>query len=172
MTMNTKTKTETVIGLWFDDVSGDDLWIVSLDTMNEKGQADETDTLGTSEDFGEARDSAIEEARKRGLCVVQTEGQLQVCIYRPFAVTVTDIGMGVCRGVLTDTWTSDDSEISSLDLGGMTDEDDADDVATAIRDAFIAAATENMQGADEDAEYDAHENGLSVTVTPMTCVID
>ncbi len=169
-----KAATGKVIGLWFDATTGDDVWIVSLDTMNEKGQAEGTDTLDAPETYDEARETAVEEARKRGLCVVETDDDNgQRVIYRPLCVTVTDTGMGVCRGVLAgDRWASDDYEIADLDLNGWDDESDADDIADAVREAFIAAATANMKGGDEDAEYDADANGLSVTVEPMECVID
>lgn len=169
------TRTAKVIGLWLDATTGDDLWIVSLDTMNGLGQAEGTDTLDTAADYDSARETAVEEARKRGLCVVETADDYthdQTVAYRSLAITVCDVGMGACRGVLAgNRWDSDDSEIADLDLSVWSDEDDADDIADAVREAFIAA-TANMKGGDPDAEYDADANGLSVVVKPMACVID
>lgn len=80
-----KTQSAKVIGLW-QDVTDEGQWIVSRDTMNQRGEAETTKTIAVyeSEDYADAKIHAIDLAQQSDCCVVETDThQRQTCIYQP-----------------------------------------------------------------------------------------
>ena len=172
--MATKT-TAKVIGLWLDETSDGDrpAWIVSRDRMNERGEAETTDTmewrnLDDYEDaYEQAKEVALELARKDGLCVIQTEAdQSQTCIYAPKAITIRD-GISHLRETVRlygDTLDGEEWVVDILRKNGCTVTDDMDD------DAISEAVREAYSG--EGYEGDPDENGLTVSVETEKSIIE
>lgn len=173
--MPATTKAEKVIGIWLDQTSDPDepAWIVSRDRMNEKGEAETTDTVewrnvNEHDDACEqAKEVAIELARKEGLCVVQTEGdQSQSVVYAPKRITVTD-GIGHMRETLRlygDTLEGSEWVTDILRRNGCEVDDEMldEEIADRVRDAWTG----------EGYDGDPAENGLTVRVETEKAVIE
>lgn len=178
--MTANKTTERVIGLWLDTTSepGKSSWIVSRDRMNSRGEAVHSETVtgpdvdDNDDAYGDARDEAIELARKEGLCVIETSGRgQQETIYAPKIVTLSDVGCMAKYRLSGDYMTGHRWEM--IDSGGNRDalnengcevDDDASD------DDIIDAVRESWTGDGYDGDPD--ENGLTITVEAEKSIID
>lgn len=174
----TATKTTAkVIGLWLDETSDSDrpAWIVSRDRMNANGEAETTDTMewrnldDYDDAYEQAKEVALELARKDGLCVIQTEAnQSQTCIYAPKTIIICD-GIGHSRA----EYRLHGSTLEMTQSGGcndalndngcdVNDEMDDDDIIEAVRESWTG------EGYDGDPD----ENGLTISVTTEKSIIE
>jgi hypothetical protein len=175
--MTTTTKTQKVIGLWLDETSGTGrAWIVSRDDMNTRGEAEYSQTIewrnvDDHEDaYEQAREVALEVARKEGLCVIETEGGAQATVYAPKRIVIADVGTTVVYRLYGSTLEMAENGgcEDGLNDGGcaVSDEMDDDEITGAVTECWVAGCSTNMGG-----EYDPDANGLRVTVESEESVI-
>ena len=124
-----------------------------------------------------AKKEAFELARKKGLCVIENDGDGKVeCVYAPLKITISDIGTTAVYRLYASTLEMSENGgcRDAINDNGCTvdDEMDHDEIIEAVTEAWLESAEGTTDEDGEEVPYDADANGLSVTVEVEKSIID